>query len=217
MCPSSPLQLTQDFISTPSSNGRYCHHHHQSLAIPMPESHVHRTDSEVRLSLETIEAKYRDQLMLDRLVRGGCCCQQNHWGVRQASCGDPDFVSRDEENNLDEDVPNDHHAMMPMSPRELLQTGAHCWHHSENEVMANAPQLRRRRRRSSKEMGLWAIEGFDEEEDEDEDGGIEVVPMPDMYNRQFNLTEKKTTFVPCMHDCNDEFCHHDDEVFDLDL
>lgn len=145
----------------------------------MPESHVRRTESEVRLSLETSEANYRDQLMFDRLVRGGCHCQQN------------DYVR-------------------PATPRELLPK-VRCYHHNENEIMGDMPQLRQRRR-SLQEMGNWAIEGFEE----DEDDGTVAVTMSNLYCREFSSTEE-TELMPFTCDSEDGFSHHDDEVFDLDL
>lgn len=61
MCPSSPVQSARCFIETRVN---------KSLAIPMPASHIQRTESEVQLRENRAVAEYRDQCMYNRLARG---------------------------------------------------------------------------------------------------------------------------------------------------
>jgi len=61
MYPQSPLQNSRRFLQTQVN---------KSLAIPMPASHVQRTESEVQLHENTAVAEYRDQCMFNRVVRG---------------------------------------------------------------------------------------------------------------------------------------------------
>lgn len=42
----------------------------KSLAIPMPMSHIHRTESELLLKENLAQAEYQDQCMFNRLVSG---------------------------------------------------------------------------------------------------------------------------------------------------
>mmetsp|Transcript_16890 Transcript_16890/g.21368 ORF Transcript_16890/g.21368 Transcript_16890/m.21368 type:complete len:267 (-) Transcript_16890:356-1156(-) len=44
--------------------------HSRSPAIPLPESHIHRTESELDLSENIAMAEFRDQCMFNRLVSG---------------------------------------------------------------------------------------------------------------------------------------------------
>merc|ERR1740139_226861 len=67
MYPSSPLQNSGSFLETRVNT---------SLAIPMPASHMKRTESEVQLHENTAVAEYRDQCMFNRVVRGNRDRQQ---------------------------------------------------------------------------------------------------------------------------------------------
>ncbi len=48
----------------------------KSLAIPLPMSHIHRTESELLLYENMAQAEYQDQCMFNRLVSGIRCQQQ---------------------------------------------------------------------------------------------------------------------------------------------
>lgn len=55
-------------------------------AIPLPDSHIHRTESELQLSEDMAIAEYRDQCMFDRLVNGIRRKQQlNYIGIQSQS------------------------------------------------------------------------------------------------------------------------------------
>lgn len=75
MCPSSPVYHSevQEF-SEPMSET-------QSLAIPLPASHIHRTASELQLDEDNVVAEYRDQCMFNRLVRGIRYQQRRHYAA----------------------------------------------------------------------------------------------------------------------------------------
>ena len=168
----------------------------QSIPIPMPASHVHRTDSEVLLSLETIEARYRDRLMLDRLGRGG-------WGFRRRRGGDRRRgACCDEEGEYVRRGTN-RRAAVEKDPR-AVELPACCRHWS---------------------IEGFDEEGDDDEEKES-GGGIESVPMSeDACFRVYRSAEEETGYnynygYDYGYDYDgdgDGFNHHDDEVFDLDL
>mmetsp|Transcript_3148 Transcript_3148/g.4191 ORF Transcript_3148/g.4191 Transcript_3148/m.4191 type:complete len:235 (+) Transcript_3148:101-805(+) len=79
MCPSSPI--TNNIIV-----GKQCEQQYKktvrSLAIPLPESHIHRTESEQQLCEDMAMAEYRDRCMFNRLVSGIRRRQQLHYNVQ---------------------------------------------------------------------------------------------------------------------------------------
>merc|ERR1719491_1578412 len=83
LCPSSPLQRARCVVETRSN---------KSLAIPLPASHIQRTESEVQLHNETAVAEYRDQCMSNRLIMGIRNRQQqcNMLELSSNNCGSPD-------------------------------------------------------------------------------------------------------------------------------
>lgn len=78
MCPSSPL-VQPSFIHCAMGKERS----EKSLAIPLPESHIHRTDSELQLHEDMAVAEYRDRCMFNRLVSGIRHRQQLHYNVER--------------------------------------------------------------------------------------------------------------------------------------
>lgn len=74
MCSSSPL-FNRGFINEMHLE----HHNNKSLAIPLPDSHIHRTDSELQLYEDMAVAEYRDRCMFNRLVSGIRQRQQLHY------------------------------------------------------------------------------------------------------------------------------------------
>ena len=186
MCPSSPIQIATGFIDTRTQH---------SLAIPMPESHVRRTNSEVRLYRETTEANYKDQLMFNRLVRG------THHRQRQYN---EHKVSRDEFEPSRVRIP-------------FLPAASECIEHSsistsarnhparflqglEKITPASPKDLQTFQQIDpSQELENWAIEGFE-------------AAIPSIQD----FSSSETEFVSCTYD-SDEFSYHDDEVFDFDL
>lgn len=71
MCPSSPL-IERGFLSSShlESQMNPMNVESKSTAIPMPETHIHRTESELQLYEDMAAAEYRDRCMFNRLVTG---------------------------------------------------------------------------------------------------------------------------------------------------
>ena len=81
MCPSSPF-----------ANHRMNGYHFpeqevkQTAGIPLPSSHIHRTDSELQLSEGMVVAELRDRCMFNRLVSGIREKQQRHCNLQRQHC-----------------------------------------------------------------------------------------------------------------------------------
>lgn len=65
MCPSSPIVQQRSYECDIQLDRRST-----SLAIPLPESHIQRTESEIRLHENMAVAEYRDRCMFNRLISG---------------------------------------------------------------------------------------------------------------------------------------------------
>ncbi len=75
MCPSSPLVKQRSFDCEIQIDRRSS----TSLAIPLPASHIHRTESETQLDENMAVAEYRDRCMFNRLISGIRYRQQLHY------------------------------------------------------------------------------------------------------------------------------------------
>lgn len=203
MCQSPPVENESGFIDMRVN---------KSLAIPMPASHIHRTDSEVRIQEETAIAEYRDRCMLHRLV-GGIRKRR-----RQSSNPDHDDCVRNRDN-----VP-----MFPMTDASTEETDGSIAratstrdHLSQGFGNGTPAYSRERyrlrqsdayrtmdedrqpvRRHRSRGLEDWAIEGFDE--------SMRTSNMP----RDSTVTQ--TELIPDMYE-SDDSSFRDDEVFDIDL
>ena len=90
MCPSSPL-IEQGFPSSSQFQDQLNSEETKSSAIPLPESHIHRTESELQLFEDMVEAEYRDRCMFNRLVTGIKRQQQLHYNCQRHSLSDGDI------------------------------------------------------------------------------------------------------------------------------
>ena len=79
MCPSSPLVESKSFACDIKLDGRS----RSSLAIPLPESHIKRTESELQLRENMAVAEYRDRCMFHRLVSGIRRRQELHYNFQR--------------------------------------------------------------------------------------------------------------------------------------
>lgn len=80
MCPTSPLVQKRSFECDVNV---HLDRRSQSLAIPLPESHIRRTKSEVQLNENMAVAEYRDRCMFNRLVCGIRERQQLHYNFQR--------------------------------------------------------------------------------------------------------------------------------------
>jgi len=185
----------------------------KSLAIPMPASHIQRTDSEIQLHEDTTVAEYRDQCMFNRLVRG---IRNRH---QQSSVLGPNDCRRSRDNiptfpvtdafmeETDKSIENimstrncpthfsrDLGKVTPTSSGDL-----HKFQQSGTYQTEESMQLVRH---PSRELEDWVIEGFDE--------------STHLSNMLRHSNKVQTEIIPDMYE-SDDSSFHDDEVFDIDL
>jgi len=206
MCPSSPVQSARCFIETRVN---------KSLAIPMPASHIQRTESELQLHEETAVAEYRDQCMFNRLIRGIRHRQQqcNMVDLSHTNCDSnrgtipmvsfpSEFIEETERSigniistrNRSANFSQDAGKVIPADSGDLQIIEQHNTYHTDERSHIL--------RHPSREFDDWTIGGFDN-----------TVPMPNMIH-DFSMIQ--TEAIPDMYE-SDEYSCCDDEVFDIDL
>jgi len=173
----------------------------KSLAIPMPASHIHRTDSEVQLHEDTAVAEYRDQCMFNRLVRG---IRNRH---QQSSVLGPNDCRRSRDNIPTFPVTDAFMEETDKSIENIMSTrnypthsgDLHRFQQSDTYQTEESMQLVRH---PSRELEDWVIEGFDE--------------STHRSNMLRHSNKVQTEIIPDMYE-SDDSSFHDDEVFDIDL
>ena len=83
MCPSSPLVQQRSYECDIQLEWRST-----SSAIPLPESHIQRTESEVQLHENMAVAEHRDTCMFNRLISGIRQRQQLHYHFQSHTAAD---------------------------------------------------------------------------------------------------------------------------------
>lgn len=182
----------------------------KSLAIPMPASHIHRTNSEVQLHEDTAVAEYRDQCMLNRLVRG--ICKRKHQSsdrghndyVRSRdnfpACPESHALTKETNRSIEHMTSTRNHLSQGFGKVTPTYSGErYRFQQSDTYQTDESMQLACHR---SQELDDWAIEGFGE--------------SMSMSNMSRDSAITQTELIPDMYE-SDDSSFHDDEVFDIDL
>lgn len=193
------------FLSSPPKydNGLTAARLNKSHAIPMPASHIHRTESEVQLHEDTAVAEYRDQCMFNRLVTG-----IRH---RQHQCNGSAFHHEDciTSSNIIALSPVKVEFMeeTQRSIENIISTRNHSAYFEQDcgEVTPDSSQHLHSYQCSQvlqieNNLEDWAIGGFDESS-----------PDVNSYNDPI-----RTEAIPDMYESDDSSLY-DDEVFYIDL
>jgi len=198
VCPPSPLQNARGFVTTQVN---------KSLAIPMPASHVHRTDSEIQLHEDTTAAEYRDRCMFNRLVGGIRHRQQqrnklSHCDFSSCQNTAPMIpVTRRFEEDAEKSIENiistrNHSALFRQCPGKVTPASSgdlQSFHGTDAyQIEESTPIISHQ---PVREIEDWAIEGFG---DTFHDYNIQPDIIPNIYE-------------------SEAFSCHDEEVFDIDM
>jgi len=201
--PTSPLQNARGFVTTQVN---------KSLAIPMPASHVHRTNSEIQLHDDTAAAEYRDRCMFNRLVKGIRHRQQQSNKSPHCDFGSSKHtapmipIGRRFEEDAERSIENitstrNRSALFRQCPEMVTPTSSGDLQDFRRPAAYERDErMQILSRQPVREIEDWAIEGFDE-----------AAHSPDMFH-----DSDQPELIPDIYEHEDCSCH-DEEVFDIDF
>ena len=202
MCPSSPL-VKDNFIDHARNLRR-----RKSMPISLPETHIHRTESELQLYEDMIAAEHRDMCFFNRLVSGIRQRQQLHYTLQNHSTG---HLQETQKRYLTQTSVTDHSEFSDSSHTHSVHHADKCIENIISTRCNSSPDLDSSKHNESNLVNLWA-NGENEEnrgresqcDNNDSEWAIEGFDLnQDAHHDDENLI-----------DDDDEHSHH---VFDIEL